>query len=70
MIRKHFKEYKKKRIPIPTHKYRDVGVTEKSVLDLTVRMRNLKKGMKTTELKDIDGNFVVKLRSLNIENGF
>ena len=42
----------------------------KSVVDLTVRMINLKKGMTTTELKDSDGTFVVKLYSLNIENYF
>ena len=43
---------------------------DKSVVDLTVRMRNMKKGMKKTEVKDIDGTFVVKLRGLNIENKF
>ena len=46
---------------------------EKSVVDLTVRMINLKKKMIKTEVKDIDRTFFdrtffVKLRGLNIEN--
>ena len=30
---------------------------EKSVLDNTVRLRNTKKGMTTTDVRDIDGFF-------------
>ena len=41
---------------------------DKSVVDIKVMMRNLKKGMTKTEVKDIDGTFVVKLCGLNIEN--
>ena len=43
---------------------------EKSVVDITVRMRSIEKVTTTTELKDIDGTFFVKLRGLNIENKF
>ena len=43
---------------------------EKSVLDLTVKMRNQKKGMTKTEVKDINGTFVVKLRGLNLGNKY
>ena len=39
---------------------------DKSVLDITVRVINQKKGITTTELNYIDGNFVVNLRGLNI----
>ena len=41
---------------------------EKLVVDLTVRMMNLEKAMKRTEVKDIDEFFFVKLCGLNIEN--
>ena len=34
---------------------------EKSILDLTKQIRNQKKWMPTTEVKDVVGNFVVKL---------
>ena len=40
------------------------------MLDITVRMINLKKLMTTADVKDIEGTFVVKLRGLNIENYF
>ena len=40
---------------------------EKSVVNITARMINLKKGMTKTEVKDINVNFVLKLRGLNIE---
>ena len=43
---------------------------EKSVLDITVKMINHKKGITKTEVKDIDGTFVVKLHGLNIRNVF
>ena len=39
---------------------------DKLVMDITVMMRNLKRGMTKTEVKDIDGTFVLKLRGLNI----
>ena len=68
MIRNCSKEYKWKRIPISAQKYKDGGVMDKSVVDLTFWMRNIKKGMKTTEVKDTDENFNVKFRCLNIDN--
>ena len=41
---------------------------EKLLLDITVKIRNHNKEMTTTEVKDIDGTFVVKLLGLNVEN--
>ena len=43
---------------------------DKSALGLTINIRNKKKGMTTTEVRDVDGTFVVKLRGLNIEKVF
>ena len=43
---------------------------DKSAANLTVKTRNLKKEMTTTEVKDIYGTFVVKLRGLNIAKDF
>ena len=43
---------------------------EKSLLGLKVNIRNQKKGIKTIEVKDFDGTFVVKLRGMNIEEVF
>ena len=43
---------------------------DKSLLDLTVKIRSEKKGMKTAEFKDVVGTFVVKLCGLNIRNNF
>ena len=42
---------------------------EKSVLDITFKMINKKRGMTSTEVNNIDVTFVVKLCGLNIENG-
>ena len=70
MIKHCSREYKQKRILISTHKYKYGEVMEKSVLDLTIKIRNRKKGMTTTEVKDMDGTFVVKLHGMNIENNF
>ena len=33
-------------------------------------LRNMKQGITTTDVSDIDGTFVVKLRGLNFENIF
>ena len=60
----------KKIIPTSTQKYKDGGVMEKSLLGLKVNIRNQKKGIKTIEVKDFDGTFVVKLRGMNIEEVF
>ena len=43
---------------------------DKSALGLTINIRNKKKGMTTTEVRDVDGTFVVKLRGLNIDKVF
>ena len=43
---------------------------EKSVLDITVKMRNNNKEITTTKVKYIDVTFVVNVRGLNIENNF
>ena len=40
---------------------------EKYVLDLKIKMRNQKKIIMTTEVKDVVGGFVVDLRGLNIK---
>ena len=40
------------------------------VFNITVKIINQKKGMKTTEVNDIDRNFVVKLRGMNNEDNF
>ena len=41
---------------------------EKSVLDITDRLRDMKQGTTRTDVRDIDRTFVVKLGGLNIEN--
>ena len=41
---------------------------DKSVLGLTVRLRNMKKLMTTKDVQEIDGTFVIYLLGLNIEN--
>ena len=43
---------------------------EKSLLNITINIINQKKGMTATEVKDVDGNFVVNLRGMNNENNF
>ena len=40
-----------------TQKYKDGGVMEKSVLGNIIRIINHKKGMTTTEVKDVVGIF-------------
>ena len=43
---------------------------EKSLLNITINIINQKTGMTATEVKDVDGNFVVNLRGMNNENNF
>ena len=57
-----------KEIPISTQKYKDGGVTEKSVLYFTIKIRKQKNGMTTTEVKNFVVTFFANLRGLNIEN--
>ena len=45
-----------------TQKYKDGGVVDKSVLDVTDRLRNQKDGMTKTDVRDIERNFVVKYK--------
>ena len=40
----------------------------KLVLDITDSLINPKQGVITTDVRDIDGTFTVKLRGLNIDN--
>ena len=61
------KEYKHKNIPISTQRYKDEEFMEKSVLNITYSFRNMKQGMTTTYVRDIDINFVVQLHGLNID---
>ena len=64
------KEYKQKIIPITTQRYNDGGVVGKSVLDITDSARHQKQGLTTSDVRDIEGNFVVKLRVQNIDTHF
>ena len=68
MIKNCSKEYKQKRIPISTQKYKDGGVMEKFLLDLTIKVINQEKVMTTTEVQYVVGSFAVKLRDLNVSN--
>ena len=43
---------------------------EKYVLDIKIKISNHKKGMTTTEVKDVVGNFSVKLRGMNASKVF
>ena len=43
---------------------------EKSVLDITDSVRNQKQGLTTSDVRDMEGNFVVKLRGQNINTHF
>ena len=64
------KEYKHKRIPISTYIYKDGMAMEKSVLDITDRLRHQKKGLTTSDARYVEGNFVVKLRDHKIDSHF
>ena len=43
---------------------------EKSIFDLTIKIRNQKQLMKTTKVKDVVGAFVTKLRDLKTKMVF
>ena len=70
LIRNVSKKYKHKRIPISTHIYKDGGVIDRYVLDITDSVRHQKQGLKTSDASDIEGTFVVKLRGQNIDLHF
>ena len=57
-------------IPVSTQRYQDGGGMEKSVLDMTDSMRHQKLGLTTPESIDVQGMFVVKLRTQNTEIHF
>ena len=54
------KEYKHKSIPVSTHRYKDGGVVEKSVLDMIDSLRRQKLGLTTSDSRDVQGIFIVK----------
>ena len=62
--------YKHKRITISTRVYKYVGVVEKSVLDITYSVIHQKQRLTTSDVSDIEGTFVAKLRCLNIDTHF
>ena len=70
LIKNCSKEYKHKRIYISNQRYKDRGAMERSVLDITDRLRHQKQGLTTSDVRDIGGNFVVKLRAHKIDSHF
>ena len=64
------KEYKYKRIPISTHRYKDGGAMEKSVLDITDSFKNQKQGLTTSDFRYVEGTVVVKLRNQKVDSHF
>ena len=64
------REYKQKRIPVSTHKYKDWGVYGENSIEYHSQDKKSEKQIITPEVKYIDGTLVVKLCGLNIENGF
>ena len=69
LIKDCSKEYKK-RIHVSTQRYQDGGGMEKSVYDVTDKIRHQQQGLTTSESIDVEGMFVVKLRALKQENNF
>ena len=57
-------------IPISTQRYKDRGATEKSLLDIADTVRHQKQVLTTSDVRDIEGAFVVKLRYQNINTHF
>ena len=57
-------------IPLSTQIYKDGRAMEKSVLDITDTVRLYKQGLTTSDVRDIEGTFVVKLRAQNIDATF
>ena len=58
LIKNCSREYRKKRIPIPTHKCKYGDVTEEYVFDLTLKIRIQKKEMTTNEVNYVVGTFL------------
>ena len=61
LIKTISKEYKHKRIHVSTQRYKDGGGMEKPVLDIIDSLRNHQLGLTTSESRDVQGIFVVKL---------
>ena len=57
-------------IHISTHRYKYGGAMEKSVLNITDILIHQKQGLTTSDVRDIEGTFVVKLRGQNIDGHF
>ena len=43
---------------------------EKSVLDVTNSLRHQKQGLTTSDVRNVEGNFAVKLRAHKFDNRF
>ena len=63
LIKKNSKEYKHKRIPISTHRYKDRGAIHKSVLDIINSLRHQKQVLTTSDVRYVEVTFAVKLRA-------
>ena len=48
-------------MPVSKQRYKDGGAMEKSVLDMTDSLRHQKLGLTTSESRDVQGIYVVKL---------
>ena len=51
-------------IPISNEKYKDGGVMEKYVFDITLKIRSQRKVMTKTQINTFAGGYVVKVRNL------
>ena len=70
LIKKCSKEYKHKRITVSTQRYKYGGGMVKSVLDMTDSLRHQELVLTTSESRDVQGSFVVKLRAHKVESHF
>ena len=70
LIKNCSKEYKHKRILVSTQRYNYGGGMDKSVLDITDSLRHHKLGLETSESRDVQGIFVVKLRAHKTDSHF
>ena len=57
-------------MPISTQRYKDGGDINKSVMDIKYSVIHQKQGFTTSDVMDIDGAFVVKLRAQDIYGRF
>ena len=61
---------KQKIVPVATQKYYHGAHMEESVHDITLKIRNQKKGMTTNNINNYMGYFFVKLHGVEAENHF